>query len=61
MRGHSLNRVIPLQYSASWICPDCGKRARPMQDAFFCDEHNKVQPVNSYLINAVLDDGSIQK
>jgi hypothetical protein len=41
------------------VCPQCNKRVRIVQDAWFCDEHNKVQPNYSYLINTVLDDGSM--
>jgi len=40
------------------ICPECKRRARPKEDAFVCDNHGKVEPVFSYLINVVLDDGS---
>lgn len=40
------------------VCPECGKRARFKDDAFNCDEHNKVEPEFSYVMNVVLDDGS---
>ncbi|HIH37409.1 DUF2240 family protein [Candidatus Woesearchaeota archaeon] len=40
------------------VCPDCGKRARPKEDAFSCDTHGKVAPAYSYVMNAVLDDGT---
>lgn len=41
------------------VCPECGKRARQHQDAFICEEHNKITPAYSYVINAVVDDGSL--
>ncbi len=40
------------------VCPECGKRARQRDDGFFCDSHNKVKPVFSYVCNISLDDGS---
>ncbi len=40
------------------ICPNCGKRARPDGDAFNCNEHGKVNPSFSYVMNAVIDDGT---
>ncbi|MFC1800681.1 OB-fold nucleic acid binding domain-containing protein [Nanoarchaeota archaeon] len=41
------------------VCPQCGKRARQHQDSFMCEEHKKVTPDYSYVINAVIDDGSM--
>lgn len=40
------------------VCPECGKRARLREDAFFCDEHGKVTPDYSYVMNIFLDDGT---
>ena len=40
------------------ICPRCGKRARPSVDLFNCVEHGNVIPAYSYVLNAVLDDGT---
>ncbi len=40
------------------VCPECNKRARPRDDGFFCEVHNKVTPDYSYVLNAILDDGS---
>ncbi len=40
------------------VCPQCGKRARPDGDTFVCPAHNAVQPDYSYVMNAVLDDGT---
>ncbi len=39
-------------------CPDCGKRAKEKEDGFYCEQHNKVQPVYSYVLNLILDDGT---
>lgn len=40
------------------VCPDCGKRLKQDNGAFFCDEHKHVAPNYSYVMNAVLDDGT---
>ncbi len=41
------------------LCPDCMKRARQKEDGFFCEIHGKVEnPKMSYVLNAVLDDGT---
>jgi len=40
------------------VCPQCNKRARPRDEGFFCEEHNIVTPDYSYVLNAILDDGS---
>jgi len=40
------------------VCPKCQKRVRPREDGFFCDEHKEVEPDHSYVLNAVLDDGT---
>lgn len=40
------------------VCPTCGKRAKPVDGKFVCDEHQSVVPDYSYVINAVLDDGT---
>ena len=40
------------------ICPDCGKRARQMEDKFICEVHNEIKPSHSYVFNAFLDDGT---
>lgn len=41
------------------VCPQCNKRARAYQDGFLCEEHQKVTPAYSYVLNLVLDDGSL--
>jgi len=42
------------------ICPSCSKRARPTPGAsdFICEEHGKITPKYSYVLNAVIDDSS---
>ena len=40
------------------ICPRCGKRAKPTASLFECSEHGNVIPSYSYVLNAVLDDGT---
>ena len=40
------------------VCPKCSKRARPSVDLFVCAEHGNVIPAYSYVLNAVLDDGT---
>jgi ssDNA-binding replication factor A large subunit len=40
------------------VCPECGKRARLREDAYFCDSHGKVTPDFSYVLNVFLDDGT---
>jgi len=40
------------------ICPECGKRAKLKEDAFFCDAHGKVQQNYSFVLNVFLDDGT---
>ena len=40
------------------VCPQCNKRARARDDGFFCEQHNAVTPDYSYVLNAILDDGT---
>jgi hypothetical protein len=40
------------------VCPQCGKRARQREDQFVCQTHDVVTPDHSYVMNAVIDDGS---
>lgn len=42
------------------VCPYCNKRSRmsPGGDSFICEEHGKISPKYSYVLNAVIDDGS---
>ena len=38
------------------MCPTCNKRVKLRDDGFYCDEHNKVEPTYSYVLNIFLDD-----
>lgn len=40
------------------ICPQCGKRSRMSNGVFVCPSHNEVRPDYSYVLNAVIDDGT---
>ena len=40
------------------VCPQCNKRIRQRDEGFFCEAHNIVTPNFSYVLNAILDDGS---
>lgn len=40
------------------ICPSCGKRAKLLDERFMCEEHGRINPDHSYVLNAFLDDGS---
>ncbi len=40
------------------ICPSCGRRAQPNEAGFNCQQHGKVSPAYSYVMNIFLDDGS---
>jgi len=40
------------------VCPECRKRARPRDDYHYCEEHGKVKPTYSYVMNVLLDDGT---
>ena len=40
------------------VCPTCGKRARQADGSFNCGAHGKVSPSFSYVMNAVIDDGT---
>ena len=40
------------------VCPQCGKRAKPVEDSFNCEAHGKVTPDYSYVMNIVLDDST---
>ncbi|MEM3374437.1 MAG: OB-fold nucleic acid binding domain-containing protein [Candidatus Woesearchaeota archaeon] len=40
------------------ICPECGKRLKPSELGFICDEHNQVNPNYSYVLNLILDDNT---
>ncbi len=40
------------------ICQSCGKRAKLLNGSFICNEHGKINPDYSYVLNTFLDDGS---
>lgn len=40
------------------VCPECGKRARPKDGAFFCEVHNEVNPSYAFLVSFFIDDGT---
>ncbi|KHO45956.1 MAG: replication factor A1 [archaeon GW2011_AR3] len=41
------------------VCPSCGRRAKERgEDGFYCDQHARVEPQYSYVLNTVLDDGT---
>jgi len=41
------------------VCPECNKRAVEKEGGFECSgEHGTVIPINSYVMNVVLDDGT---
>ncbi len=40
------------------VCPECNKRVKQREDGFFCEQHNIVNPLYSYVLNLLLDDGS---
>jgi ssDNA-binding replication factor A large subunit len=40
------------------ICPMCGKRVKQKEGQFTCEQHSTVTPDYSYVMNAVVDDGS---
>ena len=40
------------------VCPDCGKRAKPLNGSFACEQHGTVKPSYSYVMNSVIDDGT---
>jgi ssDNA-binding replication factor A large subunit len=40
------------------VCPQCGKRIRPVEGKFNCEAHGATEPAYSYLITLVLDDGT---
>ena len=40
------------------VCPQCNKRIRQRDEGFFCEEHKVVEPNYSYVLNAILDDGT---
>ena len=49
-------RIFDIKYFE--VCPKCSKRVKQGQDFFTCDEHGNVIPDYSYVLNAVLDDGT---
>jgi len=40
------------------VCPECGRKAVESGGGFQCANHGSVQPQLSYVLNAVLDDGT---
>ncbi|HII71435.1 TPA: hypothetical protein HA265_01635, partial [Candidatus Woesearchaeota archaeon] len=40
------------------VCPQCGKRAKQRDAEYACEAHGVVQPDYSYVMNAILDDGT---
>jgi replication factor A1 len=40
------------------VCPQCGKRAMMKDNAYYCQQHDVVDPKYSYVFNVSLDDGT---
>ena len=40
------------------ICPQCSKRAKNVEGAYSCPEHNNIEPDYSYVLNLIVDDGT---
>jgi len=40
------------------VCPECGKKVVESDGSYNCDEHKQVTPATSYVLNAILDDGT---
>ncbi len=40
------------------VCPQCGKRTKQKDGAFYCEAHKNIVPKFSYVFNAFLDDGT---
>ncbi len=40
------------------VCPECGKKVVESEGVYQCDEHKQVVPATSYVVNAILDDGT---
>lgn len=40
------------------VCPDCGSRLKEESGVFSCAKHAEVSPDFSFVLNAILDDGS---
>ncbi len=40
------------------VCPACNKKVNKVENDFVCNEHQKVEPAYSYVLNIVLDDGT---
>ncbi|MFA6461500.1 MAG: OB-fold nucleic acid binding domain-containing protein [Candidatus Woesearchaeota archaeon] len=40
------------------VCPECGKKVVESEGSYACDEHKVVKPSTSFVLNAILDDGT---
>ena len=40
------------------VCPECKKRAKAGDNGYVCQTHGNVDPEYSYVMNAVIDDGT---
>jgi len=40
------------------VCPQCGKRAMMKDNAYYCQQHDVIDPKFSYVFNVSLDDGT---
>jgi len=40
------------------VCSECGKKVVESEGNYNCDEHKQVTPATSYVLNAILDDGT---
>lgn len=40
------------------VCPECGKRTKPVDGTYNCPEHGDIKPDYSYVLNLFLDDGT---
>jgi hypothetical protein len=54
-----LGTVVQVFDPRFWsTCPECNKKVLPEGDSFSCATHGKVEPGTSYVMNAVVDDGT---
>lgn len=49
-------QIFDLRYFET--CPGCGKKPKQKEDGLYCDQHGKIKPIYSYVLNLVLDDGT---
>jgi len=55
INGVVVNAFDPIYFK---LCPHCRHKVYEKENGFYCDDHNLVQPIESYVSSILVDDGT---